>query len=208
MLSCSWIMLKVALTGGLASGKSFVGKTLESLGCLLIQADLLGHQVLEPGGEAFAAVVEEFGSGILDNEGRIDRKALARVVFSNPERLEVLNHMVHPAVRARTERLLHDFAEREPHGIAVVEAAIHVETGGYRNFDRLILAWCSWEQQIQRAMHRDHATREEVEARLSRQMPLEEKRKHAHYVIDTSGSKEDTVRQTEEVYRQLRSIAQ
>ncbi len=201
-------MLRVALTGGLASGKSFVGRTLEHLGCFLIQADLLGHQVLEPDGEAYPAVVREFGPAILDNEGRIDRRALAKLVFTNPERLAVLNSLVHPPVRARTERLIEEFAAREPHGIAVVEAAIHVETGGYRNFDRLILAYCSREQQVQRAMHRDHATREEVEARLSRQMSLEEKRKHAHYVIDTSGNKEDTVRQTEEVYRELRSIAQ
>lgn len=201
-------MLRVALTGGLASGKSFVGRTLEHLGCFLVQADLLGHQVLEPDGEAYQSVIQEFGPEILDNEKRIDRRALARVVFSNPDRLAVLNALVHPPVRERTERLLAEFAAREPQGIAVVEAAIHVETGGYRNFDRLILAWCSREQQVERAMHRDHATREEVEARLSRQMPLEEKRKHAHYVIDTSGSKEDTVRQTEEVYRQLRSISQ
>lgn len=201
-------MLRIALTGGLASGKSFVGKTLEHLGCFLVQADLLGHQVLEPYGEAYDAVVREFGPGILDNENRIDRRALARVVFSNPERLAALNALVHPPVRERTEHLLAGFAAREPHGIAVVEAAIHVETGGHRNFDRLILAWCGREQQVERSMHRDHATREEVEARLSRQMPLEEKRKHAHYVIDTSGSKEDTVRQTEEVYRELRSIAQ
>jgi dephospho-CoA kinase len=201
-------MLRVALTGGLASGKSFVGRTLEQLGCFLVQADVLGHQVLEPDGEAYAAVVREFGPEILDNEGRIDRRALAKLVFTNPERLAVLNSLVHPPVRARTERLLEEFAAREPHGIAVVEAAIHVETGGYRNFDRLILAYCSREQQIQRAMHRDQVTREEVEARLSRQMSLEEKRKYAHYVIDTSGNKEDTVRRTEEVYRELRSIAQ
>ncbi|MBL8174511.1 MAG: dephospho-CoA kinase [Bryobacterales bacterium] len=201
-------MLRVALTGGLASGKSFVGKTLEHLGCCLVQADLLGHQVLEPGGEAYSQVVEEFGPLILDNENRIDRRALAKIVFSKPDRLAVLNALVHPHVRARTEQVLADFAARHPRGIAVVEAAIHVETGGYRNFDKLILAWCSREQQIARAMHRDHATREEVEARLSRQMSLEEKRKHAHYVIDTSGSKEDTVRQTEEVYRELRSIEQ
>jgi dephospho-CoA kinase len=201
-------MLRVALTGGLASGKSFVGRTLEHLGCFLIQADLLGHQVLEPDGEAYPAVVQEFGPSILDNENKIDRRALAKVVFTNPERLAVLNHLVHPPVRARTEQLLTEFAAREPSGIAVVEAAIHIETGGHRNFDRLILAWCSREQQIARAMHRDHSTREEVEARLSRQMSLEEKRNHAHYVIDTSGSKEDTVRQTEDVYRDLRRITQ
>ncbi|MBI3682645.1 MAG: dephospho-CoA kinase [Acidobacteria bacterium] len=201
-------MLRVALTGGLASGKSFVGKTLERLGCLLIQADLLGHEVLLPGGEAYQAVVREFGSGILDKEGRIERRKLAAQVFDEPERLTVLNSLVHPPVRVRTREMLDEFAAREPKGIAVVEAAIHIETGGYRNYDRLILAWCPSGQQIERAMDRDGLTREEAAARLSRQMPLEEKRKYAHYVIDTSRSKQETVRQTEEVYRQLRSIEQ
>lgn len=201
-------MLKVALTGGLASGKSFVGKTLERLGCFLIQADLIGHDVLEVGGEAYQAVIREFGSGILDARGAIQRRQLAAEVFRDPERLAVLNSLVHPPVRRRIEDLLIGFAARDPKGIAVVEAAIHIETGGYRDYDRLILAWCRPEQQIERAMARDHASREEVVARIERQMPLEEKRKYAHFVVDTSGTKEDTVRQTERVYEELRSIAQ
>lgn len=200
-------MLKVALTGGLASGKSYVGQLLEKQGCLLVKADLLGHEVLKPEGEAYRAVITEFGSAILDKEGLIDRKKLAAEVFGNPERLAALNQLVHPPVRVRTESALADFVRREPNGIAVVEAAIHIETGGYRNYDRLVLAWCRPEQQIERAMHRDHATLEEVQARLSRQMPLEEKRKYAHYVIDTSGSKEETERQTIALYQELRSLA-
>jgi len=200
--------LKVALTGGLASGKSFVGKTLERLGCFLIQADLIGHEVIEPGGEAYQAVIHEFGGGILDARGVIQRRQLAAEVFRDPGRLAVLNSLVHPPVRRRIEQMLAACAARDAKGIAVVEAAIHIETGGYRDYDRLILAWCRPEQQIERAMARDHASREEAAARLERQMPLEEKRKYAHFVIDTSGAKEDTVRQTECVYEQLRSIAQ
>jgi dephospho-CoA kinase len=198
-------MLKVALTGGLASGKSFVGKTLAQLGCFLIEADKLGHEALNPGGEAYEAVVREFGGGILDNEKRIVRRRLAAEVFDNAERLALLNGLVHPPVRARIERLIQEYADREPHGIAVVEAAIHIETGGYRNYDRVILAWCRPEQQIERAMARDGISKEEAEARLRRQMPLEEKRKFAGHVIDTSGTKEETVRQTEAVYKELRN---
>lgn len=199
-------MLKVALTGGLASGKSFIGKVLESLGCHLVQADALGHEVLLPGGEAYDAVIREFGSAILDQEGKIDRRKLAREVFDNPQRLAVLNSLVHPPVRRRIAQQLATWAAQDPKGIAVVEAAIHIETGGYKDYDRLILAWCPREEQIRRAMQRDGMTREEVESRLRRQMPLDEKRKYAHYVIDTSGSKEETIRQTEQVYRELRSI--
>jgi dephospho-CoA kinase len=201
-------MLRVALTGGFASGKSFVGKVLEGYGCCLVQADALGHEVLLPGGEAYAAVLAEFGSGILDTEGRIDRRALARIVFANPEKLALLNGLVHPPVRRRTEGILADFEMNHPKGIAVVEAAIHIETGGYRNYERLILAYCTPEQQLERGMHRDGLSRPEVEARLNRQMPLNIKQKYAHYVIDTSGTKEETARLTEEVFRQLRSIPQ
>lgn len=205
-------MLKVALTGGFASGKTFVGSTLERLGCFLIQADVLGHEVLLPGGEAFKEVIRRFGSGILNREGVIDRRKLAAEVFSHPQRLDLLNSLVHPPVRARTEQLLAEFGARQPEGIAVVEAAIHIETGSYRHYDRLIVAWCRQEQQVERALERanvtreDGVTREEVLARLARQMPLDEKRKYAHYVIDTSGAKEETVRQTERVYLELRSI--
>jgi dephospho-CoA kinase len=200
-------MLQVGLTGGLASGKSFVGRALAEMGCFLIQADDLGRQVSEPGGEAYDEIVREFGPGILNPDGSIDRRRLAGQVFHDPERLERLNALVHPPVYARERRLQADLARQHPHGIAVTEAAILIETGSYRQYDKLIVAACAPEQQIERAMARDHLTREEVLDRMRRQMPLEEKRKLADYVIDTSGSKEDTLVQTRAVYNSLRSIS-
>jgi dephospho-CoA kinase len=199
-------MLKVGLTGGLASGKTFVGEALASYGCLLIQADLLGHEVLAPGGEAYAQVVEEFGGAILGAQGVIDRRALAAQVFGQPSRLARLNSLVHPPVLRREERLLAEFAARQPHGIAVVEAAILIETGSHRRFDRIILVICEEAQQVERAMRREGASLEDVRARLSRQMPLAEKRKYADFVIDTSGQKEDTLQQTHTAYEALRRI--
>lgn len=199
-------MLRVGLTGGLASGKSFVGRALANLGCLLIQADELGRQVEEPGGEAYDGIVKEFGREILTPEGAIDRRRLAALVFHDPERLKRLNALVHPPVKARERQLQEDFARRRPDGIAVTEAAILVETGTFREYDKLIVAICRPEQQIERAMARDGLTREEVMDRVRRQMPLEEKRKHADYVIDTSGAKEDTLAQARAVYNSLRSI--
>ena len=201
-------MLRVGLTGGLASGKSFVGQALAGLGCHLIRADELGHAVLMPGGEAYQAVVEEFGSGILEPGGAIDRRKLAAEVFGRPERLEALNRLVHPPVIRREEELSEEYAARDPQGIVVVEAAILIETGRHQRFDRMVLAVCSREQQIERAIERDRLSREEVLARLERQMPLAEKRKFADYVIDTGGLKEETLRQVEETYRSLRSIQQ
>jgi dephospho-CoA kinase len=200
-------MLRAGLTGGLACGKSFVGETLASYGCLLVQADDLGHQVLAPGGEAYGEVVREFGREILSNTGEIDRRALAARVFGAPDRLARLNSLVHPPVVQRENDLIAEFAAHNPHGIAIVEAAILIETGSYKRFDRMILVTCTEEQQVERAMRRDGAVLADVRARISRQMPLAEKRKFADFVIDTSGEKEDTLRQTRAVYDALRRLA-
>jgi dephospho-CoA kinase len=201
-------MLLVGLTGGLASGKSLVGQALAALGCHLIEADRLGHEVLLPGGEAYEAAVREFGPGILEMDETISRRKLAAEVFGKPDRLALLNRLVHPPVIRREEELAAGFAARDPGGIVVVAAAILIETGRYRCFQRVILAVCRPEQQIERAMRRDELSREEVLARLARQMPLEEKRKYADYIIDTSGAKEETLKQVQETYNSLRSIPQ
>jgi dephospho-CoA kinase len=200
-------VLRVGLTGGLATGKSFVGKALADLGCLWIQADELGHRVLAPGGEAYAAVLEAFGRDILKEDGSIDRSRLAEEVFNRPDRLALLNSLVHPPVIRMEEELIAAFAAREPSGIAVVEAAILIETGGHKRFDRLIVTRCTEQQQIERALRRPGATLEQVMARLRRQMPLEEKVRLADYVIDTSGTKEQTLEQVRKVYESLRRIA-
>jgi dephospho-CoA kinase len=199
-------MLKVGLTGGLACGKSFVGQAFADLGCHLLQADQLGHEVLAPGGEAYGPVVRAFGTGILIGGEEIDRRALAGQVFGNPERLAVLNSLVHPPVQRREEEWLAGVAAVDPLGIAVVEAAILIETGSYKRFDKLIVVACDEEQQVQRAMKRDGLGRDEVMARLSRQMPLAEKLKFADFVINTSGTKEETLRQVRTVYETLRII--
>lgn len=201
-------MLRVGLTGGLASGKSFVGGQLQQLGCYLIKADDLGHEVLMPGAEAYDAVLAEFGPDILDADGAIDRRRLASVVFSAPERLARLNAIVHPAVRARAEQMHAAIASNETAAIIVTEAAILIETGSYRNYERLIIAVCRDEQQVERAMHRDGITREEAMARLRQQLPLAEKVKLADYVVDTSGDKASTIERVREVYESLRAVEQ
>ena len=199
-------MLKIGLTGGLASGKSFVGEALASYGCLVVEADELGHQALSPGGEAHDAVIREFGAQIVGDAGEIDRQRLAELVFDQPDKLARLNALVHPPVVRREEEMAAEFARRSPEGIFVVEAAILIETGSYERFDRLILVICTEEQQVERAMRREGAVEAVVRARLSRQMPVDDKRKFAHFVIDTSGTKENTLRQTEAVYEALRRI--
>lgn len=199
--------MKVGLTGGLACGKSFVGQSLANLGCHLLEADRLGHDALRPGGEAYEPVIREFGRGIVGPAGEIDRRALAAQVFGNPDRLALLNGVIHPVVFRQEEAWMERWAAEDPHGIAVVEAAILIETGSYKRFDKLIVVACDEQQQVERSMKRDGIARDEVLARLSRQMPLSEKRKFADFVIDTSGSKDETLRQTRAVYDCLRRTA-
>ncbi len=199
-------MLRVGLTGGLASGKSFVGQALADLGCYLIEADQLGHEVMLPGGEAYEAIIQEFGGEILDSDGRINRRKLGGIVFHDAERLAKLSGLVHPPVQKREEARMAEIARRHPRGIVVVEAAILVETGRYKDFDRLIVVTCTAEEQMERALQRGSYSKEEIQARLARQLPLEQKLRVADYVIDTSGDQEATLEQVRTVYRSLRSL--
>ena len=200
-------MLKAGLTGGLASGKTFVAAELEKLGCHTISADRLGHEVLMRDGEAYDEVVREFGSAIVGSNGEIGRKALGGIVFADPERLKVLNALVHPHVFRRQEKLLEQIRERDPGAVVVSEAAIMIESGSYKRYDCLIVTVCPPELQIDRYREREGASEADARARLARQMPLEEKRKYADYVIDTSGTKAETVRQVGELYRRLKQEA-
>jgi dephospho-CoA kinase len=201
-------MLKVGLTGGYATGKTSVAEELERLGCHLILADQLGHATLKPDGAAYGPTLELFGREIVSQDGTIDRKKLASIVFKEPERLAQLNAIVHPAVFQLESQMLADFQRRDPCGIAVLEAAILVETGRYEQCDKLIVTACDQETQIARGMKRDGISRDEVLARLSRQLSLEEKKRYADFVIDTSGSKEEAVRQVQQVYGVLKGIAE
>jgi dephospho-CoA kinase len=199
-------MLRVGLTGGLATGKSLVGEYLWGFGCYWISADELGHQVLSPDGEVYPRVVHEFGSGILHADKTIDRKALARLVFDRPDRLALLSSLVHPSVIEREERITCEIKRRDPSAIVIVEAAILIETGSYKRFQKLVLAVCDEATQIRRAMKRSGDSQEEVLARIRRQMPLTEKLRYADYVIDTSGEKLDTLKQVRQLHQSLQGL--
>jgi dephospho-CoA kinase len=201
-------MIKVGLTGGLASGKSFIGTELERLGAHVLEADKLGHAILMPDGEAYADVVKLFGNEILSADNTIDRKKVGAIVFTDPEKLKQLNALVHPHVFNRQKQFFAEIEARDPDAVAVVEAAIMVESGSYENYDRLILAACPRDVQIARFVEREKSTVEEAESRLDKQMPLEDKRGYADFVIDTAGSRSQTLAQVEDVYRKLRGEAQ
>lgn len=201
-------MLTVGLTGGYASGKSFVARELEQLGCHIIYADELGHRVLFADGEAYRPVLEAFGTGILASDGSIDRKKLGAIVFKSPDLLRKLSAFVHPAVFRLEQETMRSVAATDPNGITVIEAAILIETGRYRAFDRLILTACSVETQIARGMKRDHLTRQQVQARLDKQMSLDEKQRYADYVVDTDRSKQETAAEIARIYSELAQLAE
>lgn len=197
--------MKIAgLTGGLACGKSFVADALREMGCYVVEADALGHEVMQPGGPAYGAIVKQFGPGILRAEGSIDRSLLAGIVFTDAAELAKLNAIVHPAVQELAQRRFREIGERDPDAVVIYVAAILIETGGHRQVQRLILVTCTREQQMERAMRRPGATEKDVLGRLQRQLPLADKLPFADYVIDTSGTIEQTLRQTRMVFEDLR----
>ena len=200
-------MLRVGLTGGYATGKTHVALQFASLGCHVASADELGHAVLQPGGVAYAGVVQLFGSGILTPDGSIDRRKLGNIVFPAPEKLEALNAIVHPAVFKLEEQMMDAAAQEDPAGIFIVEAAILVETGRHLFYDRLILTTCDPEIQIARAMPRDNATREQALARIARQWPFERKREFASYIIDTTPPRDEVFEQVKRIHQELSAIA-
>lgn len=200
-------MLRVGLTGGIATGKSTVGAILRELGCHVIEADKIANRFTEPGGPAFEPVVQEFGQSILTPEGRIDRSKLGAIVFADPERLARLSAIVHPLVLRDHDREFADIESTDPHAIAVVEAALLIEAGYYKKLDYLVVTWCTPAQQLQRLTQRDSGkglTVEQACQRIASQMPAEEKRRMADMEIDCSGSLAHTREQVEALVARLR----
>ena len=202
-------MLRVGLTGGIATGKSTVAAILRSLGCHLLEADKIAHRFIEPGGAAYDEVVREFGRGILTPDGRVDRAKLGAIVFAEPARLARLNAIVHPLVLAEQDRELAEIGRAEPHAIAVVEAALLIEAGFKRRLDCLVVTWCTPEQQLARLTQQGAGrglTLEQARQRIAAQMPLEEKNRMADEVIDCSATLEHTREQTMTLFAKLKQL--
>ena len=210
-------MLKVGLTGGISSGKSIVGEMFAALGAAVIDADHIAHALMQPGQAVYAEVVRHFGAGILNPDGTVNRSKLAEAAFGTPNqkagsRVQELNRIVHPAVIERQEEWMNEVGRKQPHGIAMVEAALIVEAGAAKRFDRLILVTCQLEQRFQRWVQLRKVDQEtgarEVTRRMAAQLPDDEKIKLADYVIDNSGSLDNTRKQVQEVYQELRRQAE
>jgi dephospho-CoA kinase len=199
-------MLRVGLTGGVACGKSTVGAMLVRRGAHFLQADTLAHQLYLPGTPVYDAVVRSFGQDIVRSDGFINRAALANKAF--PDRTSELNAIVHPAVIEAQNRWLAEEEKSDPHGIAVLEAALLIEAGAAKDFDKIIVVTCSFEQKVEHYAHRAglsvEAARREVERRSAAQFSDEEKAERADYVVDNSGPLEETERQVDWIWGELK----
>lgn len=203
-------MLRVGLTGGIACGKSTVGKLFSDLGAHVIEADTIAHELYLPGGPVYAELIDKFGAGIVTPTGEIDRSRLASIAFDGG-RIEELNKIVHPAVLKRQEQWIQQVGNKDPYAVAMVEAALILEAGARSRFDKIIVVTCRPQQKVTRYANRsgipEAAARGEVERRSKAQMTDDEKVRRADFVIDNSGPVELTRQQVERIYSELKMMA-
>jgi dephospho-CoA kinase len=212
-------MLKVGLTGGIAAGKSVVGEMFVALGAHLVQADRIAHSLMQPGQAVYNEVVGHFGREILNPDGSVNRAKLAEIAFGpatdaegkRSSRIEELNRIVHPVVIRSQDEWMQEMGRQDPRAVAIVEAALILEAGAAKRFDRLIVVTCSAEQRVARFADRQkidlESARKEVARRMAAQLPDEEKIKVADYVIDNSGPLDHTREQVRGVWQPLRTAA-
>ena len=198
-------MLRVGLTGSIAVGKSFVAGIFAELGCHVLDADQTAREVVLPGSAGLRSVAEAFGADILNPDGTLNRQQMGALVFADEAKRQQLNHILHPFIIARQDEILREWEKSDPEGIGIVDAALMIESGGYRRFDKLIVVHCRPEVQLERLMLRNGLSREEAQRRIDSQMPQEEKQRFADYLIDTSDGFEPAKQRTVKVYEQLRA---
>lgn len=199
-------MLTVGLTGSIAVGKSYVCSVFRELGCHILDADQTARDVVAVGTEGLREIVLRFGADILLPDGSLDRKKMAGIVFSSEEKRLLLNSIIHPRVFDAQNDWIKKAAAKDPQGIAIIDAALTIESGGYKRFDKLIVVWCESAIQLERLMLRDNLSETDARKRIAAQMPQEEKKRFAQYLIDTSGGFEETRKQVVDVFRELSSI--
>jgi dephospho-CoA kinase len=200
-------MLSVGLTGSIAVGKSYVCRVFRDAGFPVLDADITAREVVAAGTEGLASVVSAFGPEVLLENGEMDRSKVASIVFSDPQKLQLLNSIIHPLVFEAQHKWLNAQEASSPNGVAIVDAALMIESGGYKRFDKLIVVWCEPDIQLARVMARDGFDEETAKRRISSQMPQDEKKRFADYLIDTSKSFEETRKQVERLTTLLRDLA-
>jgi dephospho-CoA kinase len=201
-------VLRVGLTGGIATGKSTVARIFATLGATILDADEIAHRLVDKGAPAYDAVAKAFGEEILARDGAIDRSRLGRIIISDPEKRAVLESILHPLIRKEEANLLDLLADTGQGRIAVSNAALLIETGIYRDYHRVVVVHCAPAAQLDRILKRDALTEEEARARIAAQMDTKEKLKVAHYAIDTTPGHAATETRARAVFRHLQQDLQ
>jgi dephospho-CoA kinase len=199
--------LLVGLTGGIATGKSTVSAMLARRGAVVIDADVLAREVVEPGQPALAEIVREFGRDVLQPDGTLDRKRLGAVVFGDPDRRRRLEAITHPAIRERFARRLAGLMSSGFDGIVIFDAPVMIESGNYRNMDTVVVVATDEETQIRRLVARDGIGREDALRKVRSQMPIAEKASLADHVIDNGGDRAATEAAVERIWHDLLAMA-
>lgn len=197
-------MLKVGLTGSIAVGKTFVCEVLRELGAAVLDADLTAREVVKPQTVGWKKIVENFGREVLQSDDTLNRVKLGEIVFQDEARRQLLNSIVHPLVFEAQDAWLNEREKENPRGIAVIDAALMIESGGYKRFEKIIVVWCQPEIQLERLIKRNDLSREDALRRIKSQMPQEEKKRYADFLIDTSEGFDATRQQTIEIFEQLK----
>lgn len=198
-------MLRVGLTGSIGVGKTYVAGVFAELGCHVLDADDTAREVVTLGSEGLRSVVDNFGSGILQADGTLDRAKLGALIFADGGKRKTLNSILHPFIIARQDERMREWEALDPNGIAIVDAALMIESGGSKRFDKLIVVHCNTDVQIARLMARNGFTRAAAEQRIAAQMAQEEKKAFADYLIDTSEGFESARARAGEVYLELKA---
>lgn len=196
----------IGLTGGIASGKSVVAGIFKSLGAYIIDADVIARELVKPGLPAWHEIVEKFGRDILLEDGNVNRKLLGSIIFKDPVKRKALNSILHPKIFDEARQQRKEIEGRDPSAIIIFDVALLIEAGHSEVVDAVILVYSDEELQIKRLMERNGFTREEAMERIKSQLPAEEKKRYADYLIDTSKPKEDIERKTVEIFNKLKSI--
>lgn len=196
-------MLKVGLTGGIASGKSTVDRMLVELGAHLVDTDQLARRVVEPGSPALAEIAQAFGSEMIAADGNLERERMRALAFGDPQARAKLNAIVHPRINQLVSAELARLAAQAPQGVAVVDVPLLFETGGEKRFDCSVLVYVPRQVQLERLMARDHCGLPAAQTALNAQMPLENKKKKADFLVDNSAGLDDTLKQVQRLWQVL-----
>lgn len=196
--------LFVGLTGNMGSGKTLAARIFEELGSHIIDADAICHSLVEPGKPALKEIIQVFGGSLIDENQELKRSKLAQIVFNDPGKRKILENILHPKVFEEEQKIFQQLEKDNPQVLAIVDAALLIESGNYKNMDQIVVVKCSKEKQINRLIKRNRWTLKDIEIRLKTQMPIDDKIKYADYIIDNNKTVDELRKQIYTIHQKMK----